>query len=85
MYYVYALYSLKDKKFYVGFTGNIKLRYKEHINGEVKSTKFRRPLKLVYFEAYINEINARKRELFYKSGRGRETLHKILEETLKKL
>jgi putative endonuclease len=85
MYYVYVLYSLKDKKFYIGFTNNLKLRYQEHEKGEVISTRSRQPLKFIYFEAYINEVNARKRELFYKSGRGRETLHKILNETLKNL
>ena len=41
MYYVYILYSLKDTKFYIGFTENIKLRYQEHINGKVKSISYR--------------------------------------------
>ena len=82
MYYVYVLYSLKDKKFYIGFTKNIKLRHKEHNDGKVRSTKYRRPFKLIYFETYISEANAKRREIFYKSGRGRETLYKILKEML---
>ncbi|MFC1613310.1 GIY-YIG nuclease family protein [Patescibacteria group bacterium] len=81
MYYVYILYSKKDKKLYVGYTNDLRSRYIEHQKGLVKSTKHRRPLKLIYYEAYISESNARRRELFYKSGRGRETLKKILEET----
>jgi len=81
---VYILFSLKDKKFYVGYTTNLKLRYQQHQNGEVRSTFYRRPVKLIYYEAYSDEANAKRRELFYKSGRGRETLHKILRETLAK-
>ena len=85
MFYVYILLSRKDNKFYVGYTADLKLRYKEHQDGGVKSTKFRRPLKLIYYEAYMNQANAQKREQFYKSGRGRETLQKILKETLQEL
>jgi putative endonuclease len=52
MYYVYLLQSQKDKKFYVGYSSNLKLRFAEHRNGMVEATKFRRPLDLVYYEAY---------------------------------
>ena len=82
MYYVYILYSLKDQDFYTGYSSNLKQRLSEHQNGLVDSTRHRRPLKLVYYEAYISESNARSREEFYKSGRGRETIRKILKETL---
>lgn len=84
-YDVYILFSLKDKLFYVGFTGDLTQRYKEHQEGLAKSTKYRRPLKLIYYEAYISKVNAQRRELFYKSGRGRETLRKILKESLNEL
>ncbi|PJE67268.1 excinuclease ABC subunit C, partial [Candidatus Shapirobacteria bacterium CG10_big_fil_rev_8_21_14_0_10_40_9] len=30
MYYVYVLHSLKDNKFYTGFTPNLKKRIKKH-------------------------------------------------------
>jgi len=49
MYYVYVLLSEKDKKQYVGYTKNLKLRFEQHVNGLVKSTKNRRPLKLIYY------------------------------------
>lgn len=39
MYYVYFLYSLKAKNVYVGCTGNLKKRLKEHQDGLVDSTK----------------------------------------------
>jgi len=82
MYYVYVLYSEKDKNFYIRCSSNLRLRYKEYSEGLVASTKRRRPMKLIYYEAYLIKENAERRELFYKSGRGRETLHKILQETL---
>ncbi|MCX5725601.1 MAG: GIY-YIG nuclease family protein, partial [Candidatus Saganbacteria bacterium] len=38
-YFVYVLQSEKDKKFYIGYTANLKKRIQEHKNGEVQSTK----------------------------------------------
>lgn len=82
MYYVYILKSLKDNKLYVGYSTDLKQRVNFHNEGLNKSTKFRRPLKLIYYEAYLSENDARKRELFLKSGRGREIIKKQLENTL---
>jgi putative endonuclease len=62
MFYVYLLLSKKDEKFYIGYSGDLKVRLQEHLNGEVESTKHRRPLKLIYYEAYFNEEMARERE-----------------------
>lgn len=80
MFYVYLLRSKKDKKFYIGSTSNLKLRFQEHNNGKVKSTSYRRPLRLVYYEAYINENVARKRERQLKSGKANTALKKRLLE-----
>jgi hypothetical protein len=54
-YYVYVLTSEKDHKNYTGYTQNLKLRLEQHQKGEVESTKYRRPLKLIYFEACLNQ------------------------------
>jgi len=62
MHYVYLLKSEKDNKFYIGYSSDLKLRFKQHIDGKVKSTKNRRPLKLVYYEAYDSERLAGTRE-----------------------
>jgi len=82
-YYVYVLISLKDKKFYIGYTSNLKRRIFQHNQGKTDSLKSRRPLKLIYFEGYINKKDAQEKEKFYKSGRGHEVLEKILKNTLK--
>jgi putative endonuclease len=77
-YYVYVLISLKDEKLYIGKTKDLKKRIAYHNKGLVKATKNRKPLKLVYYEAFTNKEKWHKQELFYKSGIGREALkHKI--------
>ena len=58
MYYVYVLLSKKDSKFYIGLTKDLKARFESHKNGCVKSTKERRPLKLIYYEAGLNKKDA---------------------------
>lgn len=85
MYYVYILFSLKDKKLYIGFTKNLKKRFLKHRNGEVKSTKNRKPLKLIYYEAYLKEIDAKRREKYLKGGNGRGTLKIQLKNILLEL
>jgi putative endonuclease len=81
-YFVYVLISLKDKKFYIGFTNNLKRRIFQHNQGKTDSLRYRRPLKLIYFEGFVNKKDAQEKEKFYKSGRGQEVLKKILENTL---
>ena len=61
-YFVYVLRSQKDDKFYIGYTKNLKLRFEQHSKGLVESTKKRRPFKLVYYEASLNQQDATKRE-----------------------
>jgi putative endonuclease len=82
-YFVYVLISLKDKKFYIGYTSDLKRRIFQHNQGKTDSLKNRGPLKLIYFEGYINKKDAQEKERFYKSGRGHEVLKKNLENTLK--
>ena len=67
MYYTYMLKSLKDRKNYAGFTRNLKLRFEQHCKGLVESTKNRRPLKLIYYEACLNKADALKREKYFKT------------------
>ncbi|MFH2068384.1 MAG: GIY-YIG nuclease family protein [Candidatus Omnitrophota bacterium] len=82
MYYVYILRSLKDNRFYTGYTENIQRRFKEHNAGQEKSTKYRLPFVLVYFEAYTDKRDALGREEFLKSGSGKRYLKKQLKNYL---
>jgi len=81
-YYVYTLFSLKDKKLYAGFTTDLKDRLSRHARGEVRSTVNRRPLKLIHYEYFVNEEDAKAREVFLKSGFGRNNLKQALKRTL---
>lgn len=72
MFSIYFLKSLKSGKIYVGFTAKDPgLRLSEHNKGTNKWTKENGPFKLVYYEKYVCESDARRRELFYKSGFGK--------------
>lgn len=85
MYYVYILFSEKDKLLYTGFTPDLRARFKKHIDGFVRATKHRRPLKLIYYEAYSNELDARRREIYLKGGKGKSELKIQLKEVLLQL
>lgn len=78
MYYVYILKSKEDDKLYIGSTSNLSKRLKEHNDGKVKSTGYRRPLELIYYEAYKEEKIARKREHLLKNGKAHMELKKRL-------
>ena len=83
MFYVYVLISLKDKKFYVGYTGDLKRRLKEHNSGKNVSTKSRLPLKLIYYEAHLSKADAERREKYFKTTKGKSTLKQMLRESLR--
>lgn len=85
MYYAYVLLSEKDGKLYIGSTSDLRKRKQKHDNGFVRSTKNRRPLKLIYYECYLSEKDAKQRELFLKGGKGREELKIQLRESLTKI
>lgn len=82
MHYVYVLLSQKDNNFYIGFTSDLKRRLKEHKDGKAYSTKSRRPLKLIYYEAHASQIDARRREDYFKTSKGKATLRQILRDSL---
>jgi len=74
MYYVYVLLSLKDNKFYIGFTGDLQRRLKEHNTGKNISTKSRRPLNIIYYEAHLSKADAERRERYFKTTKGKSSL-----------
>ena len=82
MYYSYVLFSEKDNEFYIGFTKDLKLRFEKHTKGLVESTKNRRPLKLIYYEACLTQKDATKREKYLKTYHGKMFLHNRLKSYL---
>ncbi|HDL75128.1 MAG TPA: GIY-YIG nuclease family protein [bacterium] len=55
MSYVYFLKKSKSKYIYIGFTNDLQKRTKQH-------KKDKPDYKLIYYEAYLSENDARKRE-----------------------
>ena len=59
MYFVYVLFSLKDKKLYIGQTNDLNGRLRLHNAGKVKATQNRIPLKFVGYKTYETRKEAR--------------------------
>jgi len=78
MYYAYVLKSRKDNKLYIGYSSDLKNRFKEHTNGEVVSTKHRRPLDLIFYEAFKDQKDALRREKYFKTEKGKSSLKQIM-------
>jgi len=75
---VYVLQSVKDKRTYVGSTSDLERRLLQHGQGLVRSTRNRRPLRLIYKEELSSLFEARVKEKYYKSCSGRKKLAIIL-------
>jgi len=71
MHYVYVLQSVVDGRFYTGCTGDLRKRFQQHIDGEVPATHQRTPLKLIYYEACLDEKDAFRREKYLKTTYGK--------------
>ena len=82
MFYTYVLKSDKDGKFYTGYTKDLKLRFEQHSKGLVESTKDRRPLRIVYYEACLNQQDATHREKYLKTYHGSMYIKKRLKSYL---
>jgi putative endonuclease len=79
-YYVYILHSPLKNFIYIGYSGDLKQRLTSHNKGENKSTKAYIPLDLIHYEAYKNIKDAKRRELYLKTNRGKTTLKTMLKE-----
>ena len=81
MYYFYIL-LLNNGNLYKGITSNLRRRIQEHKLGKVKSTKNKRPIKLIHYEAYLLKSDAKRREKFLKTTEGRRLLKQQLKDVL---
>ena len=82
MFYTYILQSEKDKQFYTGYTDDLQKRVREHGNGKVVSTKNRLPVKLIYYEACLNQQDATHREKYLKTAWGKRYIKTRLKNYL---
>lgn len=75
------LYILENEKgkYYIGITKlALEDRLKRHNKGDVWSTKFGRPWKIVYFEAFDSYSDSRRREKQIKSWHGGNAFRKLI-------
>lgn len=79
-YYVYVLQNSTKNFIYIGYSEDLKQRLTAHNNGKNKSTKPYAPFELIHYEAYRNMKDAKRRELYLKSNKGRTTLTTMLKE-----
>ena len=84
MYYVYLIRNNVSKENYIGFTGDVERRLKEHNGGKNQSTNRQEgEWVLVYYEAFRSEKDARNREERLKAhGRSKQELYKRVEESV---
>jgi len=78
MFAVYVLLSTVAARRYVGSTADATVRLEQHNAGLSRSTKAWRPWILVYQESFATRAEAVRRERFFKTGRGREELDRLL-------
>jgi putative endonuclease len=79
-YYVYVLYNRGENFLYIGYSEDLKQRVISHNKGENKSTRAHLPLELIHYEAYRNMKDAKRREKYLKSNKGKTTLITMLKE-----
>ena len=77
-FYVYVLLSEKTGRRYVGSCADLDDRLTRHNAGHSKATKHGIPWRLVYFEEYTSRSDAVRRERYFKTGKGREELDRLL-------
>ncbi len=79
MFTVYVLYSQSHKKIYIGYTSNIRERFKSHNELATKgwTIKFR-PWEIVQTEIFESKADALRREKELKSARGREWIWQLI-------
>jgi putative endonuclease len=82
MFFVYVIESEKDGELYTGSTNDLHRRIKEHNQGLNFSTKGNRPWKYIYYEACLNEQDAKRREHYLKTTQGERLLKRRLKEYL---
>ena len=74
--------SKKDGSHYIGYTIDLRKRFTDHNNGLSRSTKHRRPNKLIFYEAFLDRVDAKHREIYLKSGWGLRSIKKMLKRSL---
>jgi len=79
-FYVYVLHNPLKNFIYVGYSENLRQRFKEHNSGKSKSTKYYKPLNSIFYEAYSTKSDAKRREVYLKTNKGKTALKTMLKD-----
>ena len=82
MYFVYVLRNEKNSRFYIGYSGDLEARLRQHNSGKVKTTRHLRPTSIAYTEAFETSTDARKRERYLKSLKSHKAIEDLINNKL---
>ena len=82
MFYTYTLQSIKNSELYIGYTNDLKRRFLEHNQKLNSSTKRYAPWRLIYYEACLEESDAKRREGYLKTTQGGRFLKRRIKDYL---
>ena len=85
IYWVYVLESLSDKSQYVGSTHDVLHRLDQHNAGLYPATKADRPWRVIHEEECPTRTSAIRRQEFFKTGRGKDFLKRLMRAGKSKL
>lgn len=82
MFYTYVIKSRICDEYYIGYTNDLKRRFLEHNQKLNLSTKRYAPWDIIYYEACIEESDAKRREGYLKTTQGRRLLKRRIKDYL---
>ena len=82
LYYIYIIFSKKLNKKYIGIKKNLRKRIWEHNNSKTPFTLKTKDWEIIYYEAFLSKQDAYTEEKFLKSGKGRDRLKYLLQNTI---
>ncbi|KKU52256.1 MAG: hypothetical protein A2633_02975 [Candidatus Sungbacteria bacterium RIFCSPHIGHO2_01_FULL_47_32] len=77
MFYTYILISKNSGRYYIGATGDLKVRIFAHNHGKVRSTGSYKPWELFYFEEFFSMGQALRREKQIKKWKSRDAIRRL--------
>lgn len=85
MFYIYIIQSKINNNIYIGFTSDLRKRLIEHNQGLNFSTKRYMPWKLIYYEACLEQNDAKRREKYLKTTQGGRLIKRRIKDYLYKV
>jgi putative endonuclease len=80
-HFVYVIESERDASYYVGSTHNVRHRLVQHNDGWTRSTKSKRPWKVVHVEEFACKSDALRREKAIKRMKSRRYIELLIAGT----